>query len=63
VYVSFGDYDTKLSDNYVNLIPGERVEIAVQSPAQLEQLRSAMKIQTLAIAFRSEPGAADRDRR
>jgi beta-mannosidase len=51
VYVSFGDNDATFGDNYVNLLPGEPVEIRVTSAARLEQLRSAMKVQTLATSF------------
>ena len=29
VYLSFGDLDVKVSDNYFNLLPGETAEIAV----------------------------------
>ncbi|HET9742203.1 MAG TPA: glycoside hydrolase family 2 protein [Terriglobales bacterium] len=51
VYLSFGDLDTKLSDNYVDLVPGEQVEIQVQSKASLDQLRQAMKVMSLYDAF------------
>ena len=51
VYVSFGDLDAKFSDNYVDLLPGEPVKITITSPATLDQLKSSMKIMSLADAF------------
>lgn len=53
VYVSFGDLDARYSDNYVDLVPGQAVEIHVTSPATLEDLKAKMTIQTLADAFSS----------
>jgi beta-mannosidase len=53
VYVSVGDYDATYSDNYFDLIPGESVEITIKSPATLEQLKSALKIVSLADATKS----------
>jgi len=51
VYVSFGELDAKFSDNYVDLLPGEPVEITITSPATLDQLKSNLKIMSLADAF------------
>jgi len=51
VYVSFGELDAKFSDNYVDLLPGEPVEIKITSPAALDQLKANMKITSLADAF------------
>lgn len=51
VYVSFGELDAKFSDDYVDLLPGEPVEITITSPATLDQLKSNMKIMSLANAF------------
>lgn len=58
VYVSFGDNDAELSDNYFDLLPGEPVEIAIQSKANAEQLRSTMRIMSLGDAFTSRPAQA-----
>ncbi|HUJ96303.1 MAG TPA: glycoside hydrolase family 2 protein [Terriglobales bacterium] len=51
VYVSFGDLDATYSDNYIDLLPGQPVEIEVKSPASLDQLKSALKIVSLTDAF------------
>ncbi len=51
VYLSFGDADTKFSDNYIDLLPGETAQIEVTSKASLDQLRSAMKVVSLYDAF------------
>jgi beta-mannosidase len=51
VYVSFGDMDAKVSDNYFNLLPNESVTIAVDSKASLSQLENSVKILSLVDAF------------
>jgi beta-mannosidase len=56
VYVSFGDLDVRMSDNYFDLLPAEAITIHVKSPATLEQLRGAMKIMSLTEAFSSKTG-------
>ena len=58
VYVSFGDLEATFSDNYVNLLPGEPVEIRVTSPAALDQLKANLKIQSLADSFAPEQAKA-----
>jgi beta-mannosidase len=54
VYVSFGDVDVKMSDNYFDLLPGEEVAVKVAGPADLNQLKGAMKVVSLADAFFAE---------
>ena len=51
VYVSFGDANGQPSDNYFDLIPGEAVEISVKSAVPVEQLRTKLKVVSLADAF------------
>ncbi|MBV9147290.1 MAG: glycoside hydrolase family 2 protein [Acidobacteria bacterium] len=51
VYLSFGDNDATFSDNYVDLLPGQTVQIEVNSKAGIEQLKQAMKIVSLYDAF------------
>lgn len=51
VYISFGNLDTTLSDNYFDLIPGKSATITITSNVSLDQLRSAMKINSLIDAF------------
>jgi beta-mannosidase len=54
VYLSFGNLDVKLSDNYFNLLPGETVEIGAASAASLEALKAQMKVISLTDAFASD---------
>jgi beta-mannosidase len=51
VYVSMSNLDATYSDNYVNILPGQTVEIEVKSLGKLDQLRSALKIVSLTDAF------------
>jgi beta-mannosidase len=51
VYVTFGNLDVQLSDNYFDLIPNQPVEITIQSKAGIEQLKQAMKVISLVDAF------------
>jgi beta-mannosidase len=51
VYLSFGNLDVKLSDNYFDLLPGELVEIAAQSAASLDALRAQLKAVSVTDAF------------
>ncbi|MGA3262858.1 MAG: glycoside hydrolase family 2 protein, partial [Terracidiphilus sp.] len=51
VYLSFGNLDVKLSDNYFDLLPGETVEIAAASAATLDALKSQLKVISLTDAF------------
>jgi beta-mannosidase len=51
VYLSFGDLDANFSDNYVDLLPGDSVQIEVSSKSSLDQLRQAMKVTSLSDAF------------
>jgi beta-mannosidase len=58
VYVSFGDLDVKLTDNYFDLLPGQTLDIGISSTASLEQLRATLSIMSLADAF-APNGAAE----
>jgi len=51
VYVSFGDLDVQISDNYLDLLPGETVDLTFQSASTLDELKGAMKITSLMDAF------------
>ncbi len=51
VYVSFGDLDTNLSDNYFDLLPGQDTVIRLTASASLDQLQRAMKVMSLTDAF------------
>ena len=51
VYVSFGNLDTSLSDNYFDLLPGQPVDLTITSAASLQELRSNLKVISLVDAF------------
>jgi len=51
VYLSFGNLDVKVSDNYFNLLPGETIEINATGPTTLEQLRANLQVRSLTDAF------------
>jgi beta-mannosidase len=51
VYVSFGDLDARMSDNYFDLLPGEPVTIRINSEASLQQLQAGLKVTSLTEAF------------
>jgi beta-mannosidase len=54
VYLSFGDLDVKLSDNYFDLLPGETAEITATSSASLDALKAQLKVVSLTDAFAAE---------
>ncbi len=54
VYASFGNIDVKLSDNFVDLIPGEPKEIRITTNASLDDLHTNLKITSLVDAFAPE---------
>ncbi len=47
VAISFGDEAVELSDNYVDVLPGEPAIITIKSKALLEQLRALLKTMSL----------------
>jgi beta-mannosidase len=51
VYVSFGDADVKVSDNYFDLLPNEPVEIELTSAGPIEQLQKDLRVMSLVDAF------------
>ena len=63
LYISFGDLDAKLSDNYFDLLPGEEMVIRLTASANLDQLQRAMKITSLTDAFFDQrPSYRDHER-
>jgi beta-mannosidase len=54
VYLSFGDLDVKLSDNYFDLLPGETAEITASSAASLDAVKAQLTVVSLTDAFASE---------
>lgn len=58
VYLSFGDLDVKVSDNYFDLLPGETREIGMSSAAGLDKLKAELRVISLTDAFANTPGTA-----
>jgi beta-mannosidase len=54
IYISFGDLDVKLSDNYFDLLPGETAEITATSSASLDAVKAQLKVVSLTDAFATE---------
>jgi beta-mannosidase len=54
VYLSFGELDTQISDNYFDLLPGETAEIAVTSAVSLDTLKAQLKVISLTDAFAAD---------
>lgn len=50
VWVDFGQVDADLSDNALVVLPGERTSLRIASAANLDTLRSALRIRSLADA-------------
>ena len=55
VWLSFGDLDTRLSDNAFDLLPGEPLTVRVHSQATFEQLRAALQVRELAGTLAGAP--------
>ncbi len=53
VYLSFGDFDAQVSDNYFDLLPGETAEITVTSAASFDAVKAQLKVISLTDAFAS----------
>jgi beta-mannosidase len=51
VQLSFGTLDVELSDNFVDLVPGEPVDIQIRSSASLDEIRKNLAVRSLADAF------------
>ncbi len=55
VYLSFGELDAQVSDNYFDLLPGETREIAITSAVSLDALKAQLKVISLTDAFARDP--------
>jgi beta-mannosidase len=51
VYLSFGELDVQVSDNYFDLLPGETAEIVVSGAVSLDALKAQLKVISLTDAF------------
>jgi beta-mannosidase len=57
VYLTFGSLDVEPSDNYIDLLPGQPVEITLKTTAAIDQVRSQLKVVSLVDAFAASPTA------
>jgi beta-mannosidase len=51
VAVSFNDLEVAISDNYIDLLPGEPVSIRLKTTAGIDQVKAALKTFSLTEAF------------
>jgi beta-mannosidase len=51
IFVTFGDVDASVSDNYFDLIPNQPVTVTVSSSAGVGQLKQNLSIKHLMQAF------------
>jgi beta-mannosidase len=51
VYVSFGNLDAKVSDNYFDILPGETIAVTATSAASLDALKAQLQVVSLTDAF------------
>ncbi len=56
-YLTFGSLDVEPSDNYVDVLPGQPVEITLKTTLPIDQVRSQMKVVSLVDAFAPSPTA------
>ena len=54
VYLSFGDLNSDISDNYFDLLPGEAITLHLKSEATPEQIKGALKVVSLTEAFNAK---------
>lgn len=60
VYLTFGDQDVQVSGNFIDLIPGEAINITVKTSASFEELKKSLTVTSLVDAFVPE-GSASKD--
>jgi beta-mannosidase len=58
VYLSFGNLDVALSDNYFDLLPGETMEISAGSKVTLDAMKAQLKVISLTDAFAADSAPA-----
>jgi beta-mannosidase len=51
VFVSFGDTDVDISDNYFDLIPNEPVTLQLKSKANIDEVKRALRVRNITDAF------------
>ena len=58
VYLSFGNLDVKVSDNYFDVLPGETVEVTAETKASPDDVKAQLHVMSLTDAFAVNPQAA-----
>jgi beta-mannosidase len=58
VYLSFGNLDVKVSDNYFDVLPGETVEVTAETKATPDEVKAQMRVVSLTDAFAVNPQGA-----
>lgn len=59
VWIDFGDLDARVSDNALDLLPGESIELQVSSPDGLASLQAALQVRSLVEATVGQGVARD----
>ncbi len=54
VYVSFGDHDVEVSDNYFDLLPNEPITLQLKTKTDLLEIRRSLKVRNITDAFTME---------
>lgn len=57
VYLSFGNLDVMVSDNYFNVLPGETVEVTAESKSSPDEVKGQMHVMSLTDAFANSQAA------
>ena len=58
VYLSFENLDVKVSDNYFDMLPGETVDIGLDSKASVDEVKAQLQVMSLTDAFAVTPDTA-----
>jgi beta-mannosidase len=58
VYLTFGNLDVKISDNYFDILPGETIEITATTSVSLDELKARLQVVSLTDAFATPHQAA-----
>jgi len=51
VYVSFGDNEVEISDNYFDLLPNEAVTLTLKSKENEDTIRRSLKVRSITDEF------------
>ena len=57
VYLEFGKLDVKVSDNYFDVLPGDAVEVSVETKASIDEVKAQLHVMSLTDAFAADANA------